>query len=231
MDWDRSLGALLAGTVSIAALHALIPSHWLAFAVVGRQQKWSLRQTLTVTALAGLGHILLTIVMGLLLANVGKEIAKKIPPVMEHAVSACLLIALGGYFVFSALRGGHAGHSHRLEMADGMTEETTGETAPGGLSSRLTQTPTVIGALVLGLTLSPCLDLLSVYLAAAARPWNVLLLLSVVMATVTIGIMLLLVTLTLRGLESLNLRWLERHEGEAIGVLLIGLGLLLFFLK
>ena len=226
MSWDRSLGALLAGTVSIAALHALIPSHWLAFAVVGRRQKWSARRTLTVTALAGLGHILLTITLGMVLAGAGKEIAKKIPPVLEHAVSACLLIALGIYFVVSARRGSHAGHAHTAEAED----EAEDEIAQSGLSARLTQTPTVIGALVLGLTLSPCLDLLSVYLAAAARPWKVLLLLSVVMALVTLGMMVGLVGLTLRGLESLNLRWLERHEGEAIGVLLIGLGILLFFL-
>ena len=227
MEWDRSLGALLAGTVSIAALHALIPSHWLAFAVVGRRQKWSVRRTLTVTALAGLGHILLTITLGMILAGAGKEVARKIPPVIEHAVSACLLIALGVYFVFSALRGSHAGHSHEAESLD----EATSEVAHSGLSARLTQTPTIMGALVLGLTLSPCLDLLSVYLAAAARPWRILLLLSVVMAIVTLSMMVLLVGLTLRGLESLNLRWLERHEGEAIGVLLIALGILLFFLK
>ena len=77
MGIDRPLGALLAGAVSIAALHALIPSHWLAFAVVGRRQNWTARRTLTVTALAGLGHALLTIALGLLLASAGKEAAKK----------------------------------------------------------------------------------------------------------------------------------------------------------
>ena len=161
-----------------------------------------------------------------MLAGAGKEVAKKIPPVMEHAVSAFLLIALGIYFVVSALRGNHAGHSHGPEIRD----ETTGANISSRLSGRLTQTPTVMGALVLGLTLSPCLDLLSVYLAAAARPWKVLLLLSVLMAAVTLGMMVGLVALTLRGLESLNLRWLEHHEGEAIGGLLVLLGILLFFL-
>ena len=87
-----------------------------------------------------------------------------------------------------------------------------------------------MGALILGMTLSPCLDLLSVYLAAAARPWAVLLLLSVLMASVTLGIMVSLVALTLRGLQNLKLGWLERHEGAAMGGLLILLGVLLFFL-
>ena len=226
MGADRSLGAILAGTVLIAALHALIPSHWLAFAVVGRQQGWTTRRTLTVTTLAGAGHVLLTVVLGLLLVGVGKQFTAKIPPVLEHAVTATLLIALGLYFLRAALRGGrHGGHSHGHNLTD---EGGTAE--HGGVSGRFVRNPTVVGALVLGMTLSPCLDLLSVYVAASSRPWPVLLLISLLMAVITIGLMTALVWLTLRGLQKLNLHWLEHNEGLAIGVLLMLLGVLLFFL-
>ena len=226
MGMDRSLSALLAGTVTIAALHALIPSHWLAFAIVGRRQRWTVRRTLTVTALAGTGHVGLTILLGLFLAGVGKEALKAIPPFMEHAATAALLIALGGYFVWASVRGGeHGGHSHGHNLTD-----ESGQTEHGGVSGRFARNPTVIGALVLGMTLSPCLDLLSVYVGAAARPWHVLLLMSLLMASVTMGLMLSLVWLTLHGLQKLNLHWLEHNEGLAIGGLLILLGILLFFL-
>ena len=226
MGADNSLWALLTGTVSIAALHALIPSHWLAFAVVARNQKWSVRRALTVTALAGAGHILFTVSLGLLVAGVGKTLAQRIPPYVEHAATAGLLILLGGYFVIASLRGA-GGHSHGHNRID----EETGEVTHGGLSGRITRTPTVMGALVLGMTLSPCLDLLSVYVAAASRPWIILLLLSVVMTAVTLGLMVALVWLTLRGLQRLNLHWLEHNEGLAVGATLIALGVLLFFLK
>ena len=41
---------------------------------------------------------------------------------------------------------------------------------------------------------------------------------------------LLLVWLTLHGLQKVKLYWLERNEGVAIGTVLVLLGVLLFFL-
>jgi hypothetical protein len=222
MNPNATIGAMLLGTLSIAAMHALIPSHWLAFAVVGRAQRWTMRHTLFVTALAGSGHILITVVLGLLLAVVGKELHRAIPPPLEHAATAGLLILLGLYFALPALRGrgGCHAHGHSGEERE----------ASSGLARRLGASPTIMSLLVLGMTLSPCLDLLSIYLAASALSWRVLIAISCLMAVTTLGIMLTLVWLTLHGLQRLRLDWLERHEGLAVGGLLILLGVLLCFL-
>ncbi len=234
---DQSLPALLVGTLTIAALHALIPSHWLAFALVGRAKRWPVRRTLFVTILAGTGHALLTMILGLLVASVGKGLQRAIPPQAEHAATSGILILLGLYFVLPILRarlagrppsphseeephdqaGSHAGHSHA-------------DHAPDTLAQRLGSAPSMMGVLVLGMTLSPCLDLLSVYVAASALSWPSLLLIGLLMATTTVAIMSLLVWLALRGLELLRLSWLERNEGLVVGVLLIALGILLFFI-
>src|SRR5580698_882069 len=94
----RSVPALLLGTLTIAALHALIPSHWLAFALVGRAQRWPMHRTLRITVLAGSGHALLTMVLGLLVAGAGKELQHAIPPQLEHAATGGILVLLGLYF-------------------------------------------------------------------------------------------------------------------------------------
>ena len=48
-------------------MHTLIGlDHTLPFVVLGRSQGWSLRKTLALTALCGLGHVLSSIVLGLL---------------------------------------------------------------------------------------------------------------------------------------------------------------------
>ncbi len=223
-------------TVSVAGLHALIPSHWLAFAIVGRAQRWPNRKTLTVAFLAGAGHVVMTTVFGLVLITLGKTLLwKAIPASLEHAVTAVFLIALGFYFAIPNLKGKggchHHGHSHDL---DGVSEDPSASSLPESGSGasrwrRMGSAPTVIGALVLGMTLSPCLDLLSVYVAASTMAWSVILLVSVVMGATTLTIMLTLIWLTLHGLQRLNLKWLERNEGLAIGSILIVLGLLLFF--
>lgn len=224
----HSLMALLMGTVSIAALHALIPSHWLAFAVVARARQWTLRRTLLVTLLAGGGHILLTIALGIVVMFAGKTLLRTIPPQVEHAATGGLLIALGVYFVVSCLRGGQ--HHHHHHAHDERLEEVTQEATRSDSLGRLGQEPTVMGALVLGMTLSPCLDLLSVFVAASAMPWHVVILVSACLAVTTLGLMLLLVWLTTLGLQRLRLYWLEHNEGLIIGVALIALGALLFFL-
>ena len=224
----HSLAALLTGTVSIAALHALIPSHWLAFAVVARARKWTLHRTLLVTFLAGGGHILLTIALGIIVMFAGKKLLSAIPPQVEHAATGGLLIALGIYFVVSCLRGGS--HHHHHHAHDERLEEVTQEATRSDSLGRLGQEPTVMGALVLGMTLSPCLDLLSVFVAASAMSWHVAVLVSACLAVTTLGLMLLLVWLTTLGLQRLRLHWLEHNEGLIIGASLIALGALLFFL-
>ena len=233
---DPSLPALLLGTLSIAALHALIPSHWLAFALVGRAKRWPVRRTLLVTILAGSGHALLTTVLGLLVASVGKGLQRAIPPQVEHAATSVILILLGLYFLFSTLRGrwGRRSNSTAEEPHDHSATpagHSHADHSPDTLAQRLGSAPSVMGILVLGMTLSPCLDLLSVYVAASSLAWSSLLLIGLLMTTTTVAIMTLLVWLALRGLELLRLSWLERNEGLVVGVLLIALGILLFFLK
>jgi nickel/cobalt exporter len=215
---DRSVGALLTFTFVIAALHALIPSHWLAFVLVGRAQRWTHGRTLAIAALAGAGHIVTTIALGLILTVGGKALHKVLPEGLDHAAASVLLVALGLYFIFRARRGDHVcAHPHDHEGEEKFEQ-------------RLEADMTAVGALVLGLTLSPCLELLPVFLAAAGLSWTMLLVVSLVMTLTTLSIMLLLVWLTLHGLERLNLRWLEKNEGVLIGGILIALGVVILLL-
>jgi hypothetical protein len=203
-------------------MHALIPSHWLSFAVVGRKQRWSLQQTLLVTFLAGCGHVGLTLVLGIAVAAAGKQIEHLLPERLEHASAAIALILLGCYFALPPLFGkrSYCGHDHHVE------EETT-EESPSPPASTYTS-KTVIGTLVMGMTLSPCLDLLSIYVMAAQASWNTLFLLSSIMAVTTLSIMLLLVWLSAQGLQRFRFAWLDHNEGLVMGTLLILLGVLLF---
>ena len=216
---DRSAMVLLALAFSNALLHALIPSHWLSFAVVGRANRWPMRTTLGVTALAGAGHVTVTIVLGLMVARAGKELAGHLPPIVEHAAASAALILLGLFFLVRGLRRSgcqHPGHHHH----DGSPN-----------SADVAATPGAIAALVLGMTLSPCLDLLSVYIAAASFAWPVIGAVSLVMAVTTLSLMVSFVWLTLQGLQRLKLDWLERNEGLVVSGVLIALGVYVLFLR
>ena len=220
--WNQSSGALLAGAMSVATLHALIPSHWLAFAVIGRSQRWESAQTLRVAALAGVGHVLFTTVLGIAVATAGKALWRVIPPQIEHLASAGVLIALGLYFLFTKP------HHHSPEEAG---EDSKAHSQGLHRKSERKIPNTIMGSLAMGMTLSPCLDLLSVYVAASTQSWVLILAVSLILCVTTLVVMLTLVWLTLRGLERLKLGWLEKYEGKLVGGVLIVLGLVLTVMK
>jgi hypothetical protein len=215
---DRSaLLLLLAAAFSNALLHALIPSHWLSFAVVGRANRWPMRTTVGVAALAGAGHVAFTVALGLVIAGVGKQVAHVIPPIAEHAAASAALILLGITFLVRAMR--HSGCQH------------PGHHQPGSHGEPVKAAPGALTALVLGMTLSPCLDLLSIYIAAASFSWPVICAVSLIMAVTTLVIMVGLVWLTLHGLQRIRLEWLERNEGFVVAAILIVLGVYILFLR
>ncbi len=229
---ERSAEAVILGSLSLAALHALIPSHWLAFSLVGRAQRWSRRRTVGLAAMAGAGHVLVTIALGLVISGIGKAALTRIPPQLEHAAASASLLLLGLYFLVPALRGKHGcrhPHEHDYHLTDNTIAADNIAEYQNPKKNKIAQTSTM-GALIIGMTLSPCLDLLPIYVAASAMKWETIALLSIVMAFTTVGIMSLLVWLATHGLERLRLSWLEENEGLAIGSLLIALGLLLYFI-
>ena len=56
---------LMVATLVLAFTHTISPDHWFPFVVVGRTNKWSLPRTLALASLAGLGHVLTSVAIGL----------------------------------------------------------------------------------------------------------------------------------------------------------------------
>ena len=193
----------------VAFLHAALPTHWLPFVLVGRAQKWSTRMTLAVTVLAGLGHVGLTSLLGLVLMLAGRAVQPHLGPYFEWAIGG-LMAAIG---LFYLLRGRH---NHAL---------------PQGGGRRPVSDRAAIFSLVALLTLSPCEAFLPYYLAGMAHGWAGFALLSLVLLTATSAGMLLFTGLSLAGVNRLNLQWLERHEQTILGVALILIGLAVALFK
>src|SRR5881394_2897836 len=59
---------------TVAFLHAAIPTHWLPFVIAARAQHWKKPKTLAVTGVAGAGHVLFTIALGVLVVWGGMAI-------------------------------------------------------------------------------------------------------------------------------------------------------------
>ena len=74
---DREILVLAGTAASIGLVHTVIgPDHYLPFIVIGRARRWTLRKTLFVSFLAGLGHILSSVALGFLGIALGIAVAR-----------------------------------------------------------------------------------------------------------------------------------------------------------
>jgi len=237
------LPSIVATGFSVAFFHAAIPTHWLPFVLAGRGQHWSNGKTLTVTVLAGLGHVLFTTALGMFVVWGGIE-TKHLTGNVFPFLAGGVLIVFGFYYISRQVGGSGHGHHHLFakdhhhhhhdhhrdhdhghdEHADHGHAENS---APIGQKS---DTAVILGLLAV-LTFSPCEGFLPVYLSGIDYGWDGFLLLSVVLAGATLTGMVVFTWLSLAGLEGLKLAALEKYESTILGGLLVVLGIAVMVLE
>ncbi len=191
----------------------MIPNHWIPLVAIGRGEHWSRGETLIVTVIAGGAHIAGTIIVGIIIGLIGIRITSSYQFIMEIA-SPVVLVLLGLVFIWIDLKGGH--HHH-------------GDMEIQGSSKR--SKVAIITSLSSAMFLSPCLEIEAYYFAAGTFGWSAILGISVIYLVITLGCMLILVYLGLRGLERLRWTYLEHHEKQVTGIVLIALGLIAYLVK
>ena len=68
---------LLITSASIAFIHTITgPDHYLPFVMIGKARGWSLTRTAGITFLCGVGHVLGSVVLGLMGAQAGVSLLK-----------------------------------------------------------------------------------------------------------------------------------------------------------
>src|SRR5574341_48934 len=141
--------SLVAATFFIALTHAIMPNHWMPFALIGKGQNWSLTKTIFVTAIAGFGHSITTSILGSIIALLGYHMAKYAETVAEP-LSGFILIIIGIVFILiGRLRISPHDHNH----------------------SKFSDKAIVI-SLFLMLSCSPCVAVLPIFLAASTFSWG-----------------------------------------------------------
>lgn len=212
------MNALIMGSLTLSLLHALIPSHWLPFVTIGKAERWTRRQTLTVTALAGLAHTVSTSLLGVLVSLAGWQLAESYHELSERAIPL-LLLALGLWYLMQHLR-----HRHVHDHID------AGAMRASRSFSRL------LLSLVIAMFLSPCLEIEAYFLSAGAKGWPAVLTVALIYNGVTLSGMLLMVALARTGLQRLDAHWpdvarFEHYENLITGLTLVGLAILNFFIE
>lgn len=228
-----SLTSVAATGFAVAFFHAALPTHWLPFVLVGQAKNWGRRKTLSVALVAGVGHIFLTSLLGLVIACLGFQIDERLERTFPWLAGG-ILLATGGYyswrqwrglsvcrhFIGTARRGADACCGSKLASCSNRQDRSIDDQASDDRSDW-----ELMGALFMMLTLSPCEGFLPIYLSGVQFGWRGFVVLSAILAIATLFGMLLFTAGALLGAERLRVRRLERYSAGVLGALFGVLGL------
>src|SRR3989338_7643883 len=110
---------LLSGAFVLTLLHTILPEHWMPFILVGKAQKWDTKKTISVAILAATGHVLITVLLGLVVLFITESILGYVEN-FSKIIPSVILAVIGIVYFLQGLRKNHA-HSHAPVISDRTT--------------------------------------------------------------------------------------------------------------
>jgi threonine/homoserine/homoserine lactone efflux protein len=227
--------ALIAAAAGVGLGHAIMPDHWVPLAVVGATRRYPVARLARLSGLAGLAHVLVSLLLGGLIVAVGLQFRSTV----EHAQNAIVggvLLATGVAFVALELSG--HGHSHAHDEHAHGHSDGAGADGHGRHTSQLrghipvaadgsTRTRAIAGITVpFGAAASPDLTILPVFLAATTVGAGTAVGSLIAFAAVTICTIVGLTLLAAAGGYRIRGQWLERWTNSITAGVLIVIGTL-----
>lgn len=233
----NEISVLLITAASIGFFHTLFgPDHYLPFIVMAKSGKWSKVKTFWVTFLCGIGHVLGSIVLGII--GIAAGIAVSNLEGMESFrgdIAAWLLIAFGFvYFAWGLKRAlKNKPHTHVHVHSDGSyhTHEHTHHlehTHVHEKPAKKSMTPWILFTIFV---FGPCEPLIPLLMYPAATHSTMgLILVTVLFSIATIGTMLVVVMVSLWGINLIPMEKLERYTHALAGAAICLSGCAIVFL-
>lgn len=235
--------ALFAAAAGVGFGHAVLPDHWVPLAVLGRARRYPLAKIARLSGLAGVAHVLLSILLGAVIIAVGLQFRSTVSSAQD-AIIGCLLIATGvGFAVLQATGHGHRhdhedghGHAHdddHVHDHDGHHGDGDGHDHRRGHGHLRADPDAGHGARRLaaimvpfGAAASPDLTILPVFLAAATAGVATAVGSVVIFGAVTIGTIVGLTLGAAKGGYQIRGEWLDRWGNAVTAGVLIVIGAL-----
>lgn len=223
---ESTLGLLLATAASIGFLHTLAgPDHYVPFVAMSRAGGWSLPKTVVITVACGIGHVLGSVVLGMVgiaagLALSGLEWFEG----LRGNLAGWLLLGFGLAYLAWGLRAAirNRPHSHWHTHANGTTHRHRHVHADAhahvhaDAEKARPLTPWILFTIFV---FGPCEPLIPLLMYPAAKT-NLLglTLVTLVFAVATVGTMTVIVIGGTLGLTKVSFSWLQRYTHALAGL-------------
>lgn len=207
---ESSFYTLVAATISIAFFHSVLgPDHYLPFIVLAKSSGWSKSKLLFITFLSGVGHVLSSVVLGIIgiLLGFGLKSLEGIESTRSD-IGAYLFIGFGvAYMIWGFIKSKHH-HHHDIS------------------NKKIITFWTLFAIFVLG----PCEPLIPIMFAATRFNWYGIIFTSVVFSIITIGMMMLLSYFGFLGINLFNTEKIHKYSHSIAGGIIAISGVLFIVL-
>lgn len=195
---------LFLSAVTVGALHALAPDHWIPFVALARAQQWSKWKTSYSVLLAGLGHVSSSVAIGLIgiLLGVATDHVSGWENIRGD-VASLLLIGFGVAYLLYGLKQIGRRHPHTHGNA----------------------TTVSYWMLFIIIIFGPCEPLIPLLFASSAYGWMSVVITVGVFSIATIAMMQLQVHAALWGVSAIRWHFIEHASDAVAGVVIIVTGI------
>jgi hypothetical protein len=199
------MGVLLASAVSVAFFHALAPDHWLPFVALARSSRWSLGRLAFITTLAGLGHVVSSLLLGTIGLMAGLALHRmEGAEVWRGDVGIWLLIGFGVAYALWGLK--HAQHAHpHVSVEDAVR------------AYAVRRMWMLFAIMVFG----PCEPLIPLMFVASQRGTPAVVAISGVFSLITIAMVVGQSCLSYMGVRLIQAPWMERYAHALAGAVIV----------
>ncbi|MBU1076597.1 MAG: sulfite exporter TauE/SafE family protein [Spirochaetes bacterium] len=204
---------LIIGSFILSLIHASIPNHWIPIVMIGKAERWSQRETLLITAIAGSAHTFSTILIGIIVGMAGYKLSST-HEIITRIIMPSILVLFGIIYIIIDIKKQH--HHKDLVNISSLSKK-----------SKIM----IITSLGLAMFFSPCIEIEAFFFTAGAFGWIGIGIVSVIYMVITVFSMMILVYLFSKGIKKIKWHFLEDHEKRITGIVLIIIGIIAYFIK
>lgn len=215
--------ALLSTAAFLGFFHTLVgPDHYIPFVAIGKAKSWSLKKTLGLTSVCGIGHVLGSILIGLvgLLFGVSVEKLSSIEG-FRGDTTAWLLLSFGLILLIRGIWKGLRGqtHSHAHVHEDGTIHTHTHDHNLEHAHAHEEKSLFSKWGLFIIFVFGPCEVLIPLlFYPAAESSYGLALFVALIFSLATIATMLVMVTAGFYGLRTIRQEFLHRYSEAVAGL-------------